>query len=171
VATYNHAQHQSFANIPLPAGGTGQIVFIRGLVSPSWVSALGSKYSIDPEFFRRHMNFLSASIDRHAYSLPSLVTTSDNIFRLCVSTIFYRDDFGGQDLRLQRLEELAELDKYRMQQLGSTKVSCGDSIVRDYSTVCPSFSVMEQWMSLCIAKTERGWSSKSFDNLKSSSPG
>lgn len=106
------------------------------------------------------MNFLSGSVDRHAYSFPSLITSSDNIFRLCVSTLFHRDDFGGQDLRSQRLEEAAELEKYKMQQLGSKKVSCGDSLVREYSTICPSFSVLEQWISLCVAKTERGWSGK-----------
>lgn len=160
VQRYTQAQHDSFSNVSFPAGGAGQIVFLRGLVSPSWVSAIGSRYNIDPEFFLRHMNFLSTSIDRHAYSFPSLATSSDNIFRLCVSTLFHRDDFGGQDLRSQRLEEVAGLERYKMQQLGTTKVSCGDSLVREYSTVCSSFSVLEQWISLCVAKTERGWSGK-----------
>jgi hypothetical protein len=39
---------------------------------------------------------------------------------------------------------------FRIQQLGSTRVSCGDSVVREHSTVCSSFSVIEQWISLCI---------------------
>lgn len=98
---------------------------------------------------------LVAAVD--AYSFPSLASSSDNIFRLCVSTIFRRDDFGGQDLRSQRSEQSIELEKYKIQQLGSTRVCCGDSLVREYSTVCPRFSVVEQWISLCLAKTERGW--------------
>ncbi|KAK9774612.1 putative CorA metal ion transporter [Seiridium cardinale] len=155
---YRQEQYNTFAgSTSPPVGGSGQLVFVRGFISPAWVAVLGSKYNIDPEFFRRHMDFLSASIDRHAYSSPSLSSSSDNIFRLCVSTIFHRDDFGGQNLQSQRKAQTSELEKYKIQQLGSTRVCCGDSVVREYSAVCPSFSVVEQWISLCLAKTERGW--------------
>ncbi|KAL7936455.1 hypothetical protein V8C35DRAFT_295533 [Trichoderma chlorosporum] len=155
---YSQHEHEAFSAVTsIPPGGAGQIVFIRGFISPSWVSAIGSKYGIDPEFFRRHMDFLSASIDRHAYSTPSLPSSSKNLFRLCVNTLLHRDDFGGQDLQLQRTEQSAELATYKIQHLGSTRVCCGDSLVREYSTVCSSFSVVEQWISLCITKTESGW--------------
>ncbi|KAI0449878.1 hypothetical protein F5B21DRAFT_492839 [Xylaria acuta] len=103
------------------------------------------------------MDFLSPSIDRHAYSSPSLASSSNNIFRLCVSTLVHRDDFGGQDLQSQRSHQSAELGTYKIHQLGSSRVCCGDSIVREYSTICSSFSVIEQWISLYIAKTDRGW--------------
>ncbi|RDW79836.1 hypothetical protein BP6252_04474 [Coleophoma cylindrospora] len=142
VQQYSQEQHEAFsAAKSLPVGGSGQLVFIRGFISPSWVSAIGSKYNIDPEFFRRHMDFLSASIDRHAYSFPSLASSSNNIFRLCVNTVLHRDDFGGQDLQSQRSNQAAELGTYKIQQLGSTRVCCGDSL----------------WISLCITKTDRGW--------------
>ncbi|CCF33242.1 hypothetical protein CH063_05468 [Colletotrichum higginsianum] len=155
---YCHEQHAKFYAAPsAPVRGSGQLVFIRGFISPSWVSVIGSKYNIDPEFFKRHMDFLSASIDRHAYSFPSLTSSSDKIFRLCVSTLFHRDDFGGQDLQSQRAHQAKELVAYRVQQLGSNKVGCGDSLVREYSTICSRFSVIEQWISLCITKTDAGW--------------
>ncbi|KAJ4394347.1 hypothetical protein N0V93_003564 [Gnomoniopsis smithogilvyi] len=156
---YGQEQHEDFyTTTSMPVDGSGQLVFIRGFVSPSWVSAIGSKYNIDPEFFRRHMDFLCGSIDRHAYSLPSLPSSSVNILRLCVSTLLHRDDFGGQDLQSQRAQQILELAIYKAQQLSSTKVCCGDSLVRDYSTVCPRFSVIEQWISICITKTDKGWS-------------
>ena len=79
------------------------------------------------------------------------------MFRLCVSTVLHRDDIGGQDIQSQRLGQRSELDMYKRQQLRSTGICCGDSVVREYSTVCPSFSVIEQWISLYIAKTDRGW--------------
>lgn len=161
VQHYNQEQHEEFfAATSIPAGGLGQIVFIRGFISPSWVSVLGSKYNIDPEFFRRHMDFLSVSIDRHSYSFPSLASSSNNMIRLCVNTLLHRDDYGGQDLRAQRLDKSKELETYKIQELGSTKVCCGDSMVREYSTVCSSFSVIEQWISLYITKTDRGWTGK-----------
>ena len=158
---YSQEQHDAFSTaISVPEEGFGQIVFIRGFVSPSWVSAIGSKYNVDPEFFRRHMEHLSASIDRHAYSLPSLASSSNNIIRLCVSTLLHRDDFGGQNLQSQRSDQANELAAYKIQQLGSRKVCCGDSLVREFSTLCSSFSVIEQWISLCISKTDRSWAGK-----------
>ena len=158
---YSQEQHEAFyAAAPVSTVGTGQMIFIRGFISPSWVSAIGSKYNIDPEFFRRHMDFLSASTDRHSYSFPSLSSSSDNIFRICVNTLLYRDDFRGEDLHSQRSNHSAELGTYKMQQLRSTKVCCGDSLVREYTTVCSSFSVIEQWVSLCVSRTEKGWAGK-----------
>jgi hypothetical protein len=158
VQQYHQEQHESFsaAASVLPEN-PGQVVFIRGFISPSWVSVLGSKYNIDPEFFRRHMDFLSTNDGRHSYSFPSLASSSNNIFRLCVSTLLHRDDFGGQNLQSQRSEQLNELGKYKIHQLGSSKVCCGDSVVREYSTLCASFSVIEQWISIYIAKTNRSW--------------
>ncbi|TVY55718.1 hypothetical protein LCER1_G002772 [Lachnellula cervina] len=158
VQNYSQEQHEAFsAATSVSAGSSGQMVFIRGFISPSWVSAIGSKYNIDPEFFRRHMDFLSASIDRHAYSFPSLASSSNNIFRLCVNTLLHRDDFGGQDLQSQRSDQSIKLGIYKIQQLGSSRVCCGDSLVREYSTVCSCFSVIEQWISICITKTDKGW--------------
>lgn len=161
VQQYSQEQHDAFsAATSVSAGGSGQIVFIRGFISPSWVSVIGSKYNIDPEFFRRHMDFLSTSIHRHAYGFPSLASASNNIFRLCVSTLLHRDDFGGQDLHSQRSDQSTQLGTYKIQQLRSTRICCGDSLVREYSTVCSCFSVIEQWISLCIVKADRGWVGK-----------
>ncbi|KAL7926930.1 hypothetical protein ACQKWADRAFT_93152 [Trichoderma austrokoningii] len=158
VQQYSQREFEAFSAVTsASAGSTAQVVFIRGFISPAWVSAIGSKYGIDPEFFRRHMDFLSASIERHAYSTPSLPSSSTNLFRLCVNTLLHRDVFGGQDLQLQRSNQATELAAYKIQQLGSTRVSCGDSLVREYSTVCSIFSVVEQWISLCITRTESGW--------------
>ncbi|OIW35544.1 hypothetical protein CONLIGDRAFT_710715 [Coniochaeta ligniaria NRRL 30616] len=158
MQNYGQDGHEDFhASTSVPVDRLGQLVFVRGFLSPSWVSVLGSKYNIDPEFFRRHMDFLSASVDKHAYSFPSLASSSDNIFRLCVSTLLHRDDYGGQDLQSQRARQAIELAAYRAQQLSSNKVCCGDSLVREYSTVCSRFSVIEQWISLYVTKTDGGW--------------
>lgn len=158
---YRQENHEEFhTDTSVPEEGAGQMVFIRGYISPSWVSVLGSKYNIDPEFFRRHMDFLSASIFRHSFGFPSLASSSNNIFRLCVSTLLHRDDFGGQDLQSQRSDQSTELKMYKLRHLAFTKVCCGDSLVREYSTVCSSFSVIEQWISICITKTDKGWTGR-----------
>ena len=161
VQQYKQSQHEGFiASTSVPALGHGQVVFIRGFMSPAWVSAIGSKYNVDPEFFRRHMEFLSTSVDRHAYSFPTLASCSTNIFRLCVNTLLHRDDFSRQDIQAQRSEHTSDMGKYKIQQLSSDKVGCGDSIVREYSTTCSAFSVIEQWISLYVTRTDSGWTGK-----------
>jgi hypothetical protein len=167
VQAYSQEEHETFYAADMtPEAGLAQLVFIRGFISPSWVSTIGSKYSIDPEFFRRHMEYLSTSVYRHAYSLPSLASSSNNIYRLCVSTLLHRDGFNEQDLQSQRSEQSIELGKYKTQQLGSTKVRCGDSLVREYSTLCSCFSVIEQWISLCVTRTDKGWAGKRSCHMK-----
>lgn len=160
---YSQDEHESLtANGSASEEGLGQIVFLRGFLSPSWVSAIGSTYRIDPEFFRRHMDFLSKTVHRKPFSSPSLPSTSSNMFRLCVSTILHRDHPRDQDIQHQRRDSSLRFGSYKSQQLGSAKLSCGDSLVRDYSTLCSSFSVLEQWISICITKQDKGWASTWF---------
>lgn len=161
IQQYYQEQFGAFsAATSIPAGNSGQIVFIRGYISPSWVCAIGSKYHIDPEFFRRHLDFLSTSVHTHSYGFPSLASSSNNIVRLCVSTILHRDNYVRQDLPLQRSDQSTGLGRYKVQQLGSNKAFCGDSLVREYSTVCSHFSIIEQWISLCIMKRGSGWTGR-----------
>ncbi|KAJ5715177.1 uncharacterized protein N7483_012358 [Penicillium malachiteum] len=90
VKHYYQDQHEVFsAAASILSENSGQLVFIHGFISPSWVSVLGSKYNINPEFFRRHMDFLSINDGRHCYSFPSLTSSSNNMFRLCVSTLLH----------------------------------------------------------------------------------
>ncbi|KAJ5715178.1 uncharacterized protein N7483_012359 [Penicillium malachiteum] len=45
----------------------------------------------------------------------------------------------------------------RCTNLHLTKSAVGDSLVREYSTVCASLSVIEQWISIYIARTNGRW--------------
>ncbi|KAH8666555.1 hypothetical protein BX600DRAFT_461982 [Xylariales sp. PMI_506] len=176
VQSFSQDQHQDFlATTSASAGGTVQLVFIRGSISPAWASVIGSRYSVDPEFFRRHMEFLSTNIEAQLYSTPSLASSSNNIFRLCVSTLIHRDNSVAQDIQSQRLGQSAELATYK-KQLRSARVRCGNSLVREYSTVSSSFSVLEQWISLYVNRTtDGGWTVIAWMDqgrpLEESSPG
>nr|POE88366.1 hypothetical protein CFP56_11595 [Quercus suber] len=161
IQQYSQKDCKKFSVATLaPEHCSNEVVFIRGFISPSWISGIGSKYRIDPEFFRQHMDFLSVSADRHAYSSPSLATASNNIIRLCVSTILHRDRFAEQDLPKQWRDQSVQLETYKVQQLGSSNVCCGDSLVREYPTLCSSFSVLEQWISICFTRSDKGWAGK-----------
>ncbi|KAL4968905.1 uncharacterized protein BDV14DRAFT_196712 [Aspergillus stella-maris] len=73
-----------------------------------------------------------------------------------------RDDIDADtDMNARRENQTAELKAYK-ERLGSTDVWCGASIVRDYSILCPQYSVMEQYVSICVREPENddGWKGK-----------
>lgn len=149
----------AFKTSPPPARGRGQLLFIRGFLSPAWLSTIGSKYMLDPEFILRHLDFFAGSAHRHGYGLPSLVSTTCNIIRLCTSTIIHRDEHSGSNhaekLSKCRREQREEMLTYRRQL--RTRARCGDSLVREFSTINDHHSIIEQWMSICVAKSGEGW--------------
>ncbi|KAL4941072.1 hypothetical protein BDV06DRAFT_195278 [Aspergillus oleicola] len=139
-----------------------QVVLIQGFISPAWVAAIGSKYDIDPEFFKQHLDFLSeedSTSCKSGLTLSSLTTPKRDRFRLCVRSIFEHRDLKPGDsgaLKAQQQKQKDEIRAYK-ERLGTTDVRCGDSIAREYSIVCPRFSVMEQWISICIKVSYNGW--------------
>ena len=76
---------------PQPPKSKGQLLFLRGYLLPAWIGNIGSQFGVDPEFIRRHLEFLVVSDQRRVFSLPSLTSTTDNIIQLCVNTIIVRD--------------------------------------------------------------------------------
>jgi hypothetical protein len=145
-----------------PVRGKGQILFVRGFLSPAWLSTIGSKYMLDPEFILRHLEFFAGSVHRHGYGLPSLSSTTSNIVKLCTSTIVHRDEHSkaapSEKITEYRREQREAMAVYRRQL--RTSARCGDSLVRDFSTIDDHHSLIEQWMSLCTVKYGEGWAGK-----------
>jgi hypothetical protein len=65
----------------------GRILFLRGLPSPEWLGAIGVAYTIDPDFFRRHIDFRPALGRSNFFSDPYLPSASTNMYRLLQTTI------------------------------------------------------------------------------------
>lgn len=152
----------AFGALPLPNNGSGQLPFIRGFLPPSWLSLIGSKYMLDPEFMLRHMDiFLKDSYGRK-YCYPSLVSTTSNIIRLCAPTIVHREEVCGppnqERLSTCRRKQRAEMLNYRRE--AKTKTRCGDSFVREFATIDDHYSIIEQWMSICVVESGDGWVGK-----------
>ncbi|KAH3919648.1 hypothetical protein HBI56_029420 [Parastagonospora nodorum] len=150
---------EAFRLVQPPAQGRSQLLFVRGFLSPEWLSTIGSKYMLDPEFILRHLDFFAGSVQRHGYGLPSLASTNSNIMRLCTSTIVHRDErfrVNHPDKLIRcRREQREEMSGYKRQLRNQAK--CGDSLVREFSTIDDKHSLVEQWMSLCVAKSAEGW--------------
>jgi hypothetical protein len=135
-----------FAAHPLPSAGSGHMVFIRGYPSPEWVAAIGARYGVDPEYFRR---FLSFGQSRDYFDLPSLPSSSTNIINIPITTIGRHSGFATD-----RLKEVESVLRH-FSNLGSSP-DAGDSIVRQFSVHDSEYFSIEQNVLVCVVKTKGG---------------
>ncbi|OBT69741.1 hypothetical protein VE03_00898 [Pseudogymnoascus sp. 23342-1-I1] len=108
-----------------------QIVFVRGSLSPAWIEALGTKYKIDPEFFRRHLRYMRG----WDYSdLPSLPSANTNIMTLVLPSLYnWSNPISLGQIRKFR-EKDSEVARRNQTSIARDK-ACGETVIRRFSTL------------------------------------
>ncbi|KAJ5799667.1 uncharacterized protein N7518_001735 [Penicillium psychrosexuale] len=132
--------------------GTDQIVFVRGSLSPAWVGVLGAKYQIDPEFFRRHLRYLSQN---DFSDLPSLPSASTNTISLPVTSLYTRSFALRQDQVRRRRREDYDVARSNQQAIRQS-ASTGESIIRKVSTLTDRLVSVEHDISIYTKETVNG---------------
>lgn len=143
----------------LPGSGCAQLVFIRGYALPEWLNLIGSRYRVDPEFFRRHLNFLQPQT---LFDIPNIPSASRNIIHLPLTTIVERTDgaiFRNRSFEADRQLDLDRVSSY-LRQL-DREAQIGRSIVRNWTTLDDKYSSLEQNVSVCVQPKGGGWVGKS----------
>lgn len=115
-----------------------QLLILRGYPSPSWLCSVGASYDVDPEFFGRHLAFLTTSSDDSdqdgASKMPS---SSANVFHFRLPTIgSYTGPVHTRGAKtLGGLRDLvqASMTLYRHKLRIGAGWKTGDSIVRHYN--------------------------------------
>ena len=139
-------------------GVGNQLLFLRGFPTSAWLRRVGSYYTVDPEFFRRHLDF-SLFAHQQWFSSPSLPSTSSNFIRLRVTSLFTRtrecpdvDEArsGARESMRDYIEDLSE----------PYQGSLGESIVRRFSVHDRLYCSLEQDISLCCCRSAQGWTGK-----------
>lgn len=143
--------------------GSASLLFLRGYPSPEWLNTIGAKFSIDPEFFRRHLDFPNASGTSSDFSLPTLPSATFNMTRLRINTLASRlDNWRASNQRLQgdldrlREETAASFHKYltALRRGRDVDVQPGDSIVRAFSILNHEYLSIEQDISIYVESLE-----------------
>ncbi|OBT64481.1 hypothetical protein VE03_05375 [Pseudogymnoascus sp. 23342-1-I1] len=141
-----------FWAFPEAEPNTDQVIFVRGSLSPAWLELLGAKYKVDPEFFRRHLQYLSQS----DYSdLPPLPSASTNSIFLPVTSLYTRSLALSEDqVRRQRNEDndIARNNQQAIRQ----KATCGESVIRNVSTLSDRLLSIEHDISIYIRERKNG---------------
>ncbi|KAK6435186.1 Pseudouridine-5'-phosphatase [Oleoguttula sp. CCFEE 5521] len=140
-----HDGHQDLLNAPLPDTGGSHVVFMRGFPSITWLSCLGAHRRVDPEFFRRHMDFLQPSGHVDGRPLPS---STMNLIQLRVTTIYSRSPLSTRSLTQAREREMEALKRY--QKRLREKARAGESIVRRISNLDETAFSIEQSVSISV---------------------
>ncbi|KAL8899445.1 MAG: hypothetical protein Q9207_006203 [Kuettlingeria erythrocarpa] len=142
-----------FANHPTHQSSGAQLVFLRGNPSPKWITLIGVRYLVDPEFFRRHLKFVRG---RDFYELPAPPSSTQNIVHLSTTSIGQRT-FPA----LLRGEDDHEVLQEYLYNLGERPAVVGESIVRKYFVHDDATFSIEQLISICVVRRKAGgWAGK-----------
>ncbi|KAF2810714.1 uncharacterized protein BDZ99DRAFT_414865 [Mytilinidion resinicola] len=127
-------------------------MILRGWQPRDWVRTLGAQCKVDPEFFRRHLDFLEPA---SYFDLPALPSTSQNLWRLRVTTICNRvNPLSAEEVRKQRKDDLEGVNKFLNALRASERI--GSSIVRRHAIINETTCVIEQDISFCVQKRRSG---------------
>ncbi|KAJ0413771.1 hypothetical protein BJY00DRAFT_296319 [Aspergillus carlsbadensis] len=153
---------------PTPAGlesldsGTGsacdagKVLFLNGFVPPEWLNLIGSRYRIDPEFFRQHLRFMQPE---RQLDLPGLYSVSRNIIRLpliSIGTWTLDQPLRGRGSLVQQRSIAREKTRSYLKGLGAT-TSAGQSIVRGVMINDDAYFTVEQELNICVETKDGGW--------------
>lgn len=138
-----------------PSSGSGHILFLEGYPSPEWLNLIGARYRVDPEFYRRHLDFMQP---KNQFDLPGLPSASKNIVKLPLVTIGVQKDLGS--LSLDSLEQHRErafqaTQAYTQQMIATAEV--GEPIIRNFLIHDENHFTIEQELSICVESRKGGW--------------
>lgn len=133
------------------------LVFIRGKPSATWMSTIGWKCDVDPEFWLRHLDSYLEPNDNQFFTQPALPSASRNIIRLKTPTIGHRSHEKAhsqkvlEELRAATSRELTNYhDEFRQAEIGA-------SIVRSFGIHDLHHFSLEQEISVSVNDFEGGW--------------
>jgi hypothetical protein len=145
---------------------SNNILFLRGQPCPQWLVQAGISYHIDPEFFFRHLDFLSHMSSKQYFAQPLLMSTSRNIIQLKYMTIAEfppqlsdLDQHGLDELRGAAMRDMAEYFNNLGKKV-ARNTSAAESIVRGYHVLDNNHFVIEQQASICLGLSDKGWTGR-----------
>ncbi|KAF1850930.1 uncharacterized protein K460DRAFT_400964 [Cucurbitaria berberidis CBS 394.84] len=158
-----HALATPLELVQLAESEASNVLFLRGQPCPQWLVHAGASFHIDPEFFFRHLDFLSNLSSKRYFAQPSLMSTARRIIQLNYMTIgefpAHSGDMGQSELDHLRDSATRDMSEY-FNELGKrvSRNACGsESIVRAYHVLDQSHFAIEQQASICLGLTEKGW--------------
>jgi hypothetical protein len=131
-----------------------RVVYLRGLLTPECILDIGSRLSINPEYFRRHLNFLQLSKRNH-FDLPTSQSSARHFPCFKIITICIRQ----QPIRLSELRDARKQEREavkRYQRDLAINITPGEPIIRRYSVLNANLIAVEQNVSVAFTRGKEG---------------
>lgn len=139
------------------------ILFLRGQPCPEWLVHIGVSCQIDPEYFSRHLDFLSNLSSRRYFAQPSLVSTSQNVIQFnymsigeCSGQYAGNEQSSIDNLRYSATREMTEYFNDLGKRVDGSR-SRSDSMVRAYHILDRKHFAIEQQVSICFQQLDKSW--------------
>ena len=142
----------------------GQLLILRGYPSAAWLCTVGALYDVDPEFFRRHLDFiLTSDSDLIPDGTPEMPSSTTNIFRFRIPTVgSYMGSvhqFGESPLQALRNAAKTAMTRYGHWLRIGTKWKIGDSVVRQFHVHNKEHFSIEQAVTIYFSRLRQSWDS------------
>ena len=161
---YNYHQLQDLVSIPSPGRGQGQVLFLNGHLPGSWISEVGAKYGIAPEFFRRHIHLWRSTHGPVLHAIaraPSATSSKGLVLRLNTQGYSIKNKLSmnpSSGFVLQARRNLLPDDIEWMPR--RLPAAPGGSYIRKHTYLSNLQFVIEQDISITIETNGDGWTGK-----------
>ncbi|KAH8906182.1 hypothetical protein BR93DRAFT_928786 [Coniochaeta sp. PMI_546] len=144
----------------------GTLVFLRGHQPAKVLNTVGAHYNVDPEFYRRHLDFRESSGRNECFSDVTLPSSGSHMIQLWTTTLGTRSTHPESSFREdhENLDDLRSFSSGMMRSYidkisvaRAQSISYGDSIVRDFALHDRSTFSIEQAMSIYVSGSADRW--------------
>ncbi|KAF4964200.1 hypothetical protein FSARC_7834 [Fusarium sarcochroum] len=149
---------------PLPAhrdSPSGTILFLTGHQTADWILEIGSFYHIDPEFFRRHLDFLQSSNRSSVTQASQMPSFRKNILNFFVPSVGKHDKSSSRDLSIERSRASDDMRLYlkSLRDRDTDLWPCGTPFVRTFALhSLEEFSIQQAaTITLCEGDSRSNW--------------
>jgi hypothetical protein len=139
------------------------ILFLRGKPSSRWLSTIGADYKVDPEFFNRHLDFLSGVGRIDYFSSPSFPSAQPMLMQLPYITIGQIENatrqanqHGIDGMRVECAKKMVDFRR-AVQQRFECDQGTGESLVRGFYLHDDLHFALEQRVSIALTKVSGNW--------------
>lgn len=148
---------------PLSDKQSPSLLFLRGKPSSRWLSTIAAEYKIDPEFFNRHLDFLSTVGRIDYFSSPSFPSAQPMLMQLPYITIGQIENttrltgqHGIDGTRSECAKKMADFRK-AVQERFECDHGTGESLVRGFHLHDDLHFALEQRISIALTNVSGSW--------------
>lgn len=146
---------------------SGRLIFLRGYPSPKWLAHLGYIHQVNPEYWKRHLNFLYHSVD--AFPRERLLPSDTSCtFQLRINSIGALGRWWQPHRSIETLRRSAaiEMEAYSNNLRAGRNWKQADSVVRRYVLHDREHFSIEQHITVHLRsdRLANQWTSKRLDS-------